>query len=196
MPNGHDWIARVTLLRIQPQRRCALRCSLRRAIGRGFLFSVAVFEGEQKPFRKPKRADDEDDRQRHPQNDVHPEWGVRTEFSGDRQRDDDAPDDHDQQGRGAVTDIEPGVIEAASRTARREAHPASEPTIQRMESSKDIIRGNVESLMKLIAAFDRADIEFIAEGAVSQGGGRGVRFKALAGTGGSGPSVPIGSRLA
>ncbi len=72
----------------------------------------------------------------------------------------------------------------------------SMPTIQRMESSKDIIRGNVESLMKLIAAFDRAGIEFIAEGAVSQGGGRGVRFKALAGTGGSGPSVPMGSRLA
>lgn len=72
----------------------------------------------------------------------------------------------------------------------------SMPTIQRMESSKDIIRGNVESLMKLIAALDRAGIEFIAEGAVSQSGGRGVRFKALAGTAGSGPSVPPGSRLA
>lgn len=72
----------------------------------------------------------------------------------------------------------------------------SMPTIQRMEASKDIIRGNVESLVKLIAALDRAGIEFIAEGAVSQGGGRGVRFKAFVGAGGSGPSIPTGSGLA
>jgi hypothetical protein len=69
------------------------------------------------------------------------------------------------------------------------------PTIQRMEASKDIIRGNVESLVKVIAAFDWAGIEFIAEGAVSRGGGRGVRCKALAETGGSGVSVPTGSRF-
>jgi transcriptional regulator with XRE-family HTH domain len=50
------------------------------------------------------------------------------------------------------------------------------PTIQRMESSKDIIRGNVDSLMKLIAALDSAGIEFIAQGAASPQGGRGVRF--------------------
>ncbi|NML10207.1 helix-turn-helix domain-containing protein [Sphingobium sp. AR-3-1] len=72
----------------------------------------------------------------------------------------------------------------------------SMPTIQRMEASKDIVRGNVESLMKLIAALDKAGIEFIAQGAASSGGGRGVRFKALTGTGGSGPSLPTGSRLA
>ena len=30
----------------------------------------------------------------------------------------------------------------------------SVPTIQRMEASEDTIRGNVESLMKLVAAFD------------------------------------------
>jgi hypothetical protein len=50
------------------------------------------------------------------------------------------------------------------------------PTIQRMEASKDIIRGNVDSLMKLIGALDGAGIEFIAEGAASRKGGRGVRF--------------------
>lgn len=51
------------------------------------------------------------------------------------------------------------------------------PTIQRMEASTDIVRGNVDSLMKLITAFDKAGLELIAEGATSHGGGRGVRLK-------------------
>ena len=54
----------------------------------------------------------------------------------------------------------------------------SAPTIQRMEASEGVIRGNVDSLMKLVAALDAAGIELIGEGAVSQGGGRGVRLKA------------------
>ncbi|MDG4884867.1 MULTISPECIES: helix-turn-helix transcriptional regulator [unclassified Mesorhizobium] len=54
----------------------------------------------------------------------------------------------------------------------------SVPTIQRMEASGSIIRGNVDSLMKLIAALEVAGIELIGEGAVSQSGGRGVRLKA------------------
>ena len=53
----------------------------------------------------------------------------------------------------------------------------SVPTIQRMEASEGVIRGNVESLMKLIAALDRAGIELINEGAVSETGGRGVRLR-------------------
>jgi transcriptional regulator with XRE-family HTH domain len=53
----------------------------------------------------------------------------------------------------------------------------SVPTIQRMEASEGVIRGNVESLMKLIAALDAAGIELIAEGAVSARGGRGIRLK-------------------
>lgn len=53
----------------------------------------------------------------------------------------------------------------------------SVPTIQRMEASEAVIRGNVDSLMKLIAALDAAGIELIAEGAVSAAGGRGVRLK-------------------
>jgi transcriptional regulator with XRE-family HTH domain len=32
------------------------------------------------------------------------------------------------------------------------------PTIQRMESSEDVIRGNVDSLMKVIAALEKAGI--------------------------------------
>ncbi len=58
-----------------------------------------------------------------------------------------------------------------------EASGLSLPTIQRMEASEGVIRGNVESLMKLIAALNAAGIELIGEGAVSSGGGRGVRLK-------------------
>ena len=46
-----------------------------------------------------------------------------------------------------------------------------------MEASDGVVRGNVESLMKLIAALERAGIELINEGATSDGGGRGVRLK-------------------
>lgn len=53
----------------------------------------------------------------------------------------------------------------------------SVPTVQRMEASNGVIRGNVDSLMKLIDALDAAGIELIGEGAISQGGGRGVRLK-------------------
>lgn len=54
------------------------------------------------------------------------------------------------------------------------------PTIQRMEASDGVVRGNVDSLVKLIAALDAAGIELIAENAVSHGSGRGVRLKAAA----------------
>jgi hypothetical protein len=40
-----------------------------------------------------------------------------------------------------------------------------------------VVRGNVDSLMKLVGALAAAGIELISEGAVSQGGGRGVRLK-------------------
>ena len=56
------------------------------------------------------------------------------------------------------------------------------PTIQRMEASHGLIRGNVDSLMKLVDALAAAGIELIqarhlVDVAVSQGGGRGVRLK-------------------
>jgi transcriptional regulator with XRE-family HTH domain len=54
------------------------------------------------------------------------------------------------------------------------------PTIQRMEASESVIRGNVDSLMKLVAALDAAGIELIGENAASAQGGRGVRLKARA----------------
>ena len=52
------------------------------------------------------------------------------------------------------------------------------PTIQRMEASEGVIRGNVDSLMKLIGALEMAGVELINEGAVSEKGGRGIRLKA------------------
>ncbi|HVC62907.1 MAG TPA: helix-turn-helix transcriptional regulator [Acetobacteraceae bacterium] len=52
------------------------------------------------------------------------------------------------------------------------------PTIQRMEASDGVVRGNVESLMKLVDAFQLAGIELINDGAASPTGGRGVRLTA------------------
>ena len=67
------------------------------------------------------------------------------------------------------------------------------PTIQRMETyaavfgrvipkleveaSDGVVRGNVDSLMKLVEALAASGIELIGEGAASHGGGRGVRMK-------------------
>lgn len=53
------------------------------------------------------------------------------------------------------------------------------PTIQRMEASEDIVRGNVDSLVRLVTALDAAGLELIGEGATSGGGGRGVRLKSV-----------------
>jgi Predicted transcriptional regulator with C-terminal CBS domains len=53
----------------------------------------------------------------------------------------------------------------------------SVPTIQRMEASDGVIRGNVDSLMKLIGALETSGIELIGDGAASSEGGRGIRLK-------------------
>jgi transcriptional regulator with XRE-family HTH domain len=51
------------------------------------------------------------------------------------------------------------------------------PTIQRMEASNGVVRGNVDSLMKLVDALAINGIELIGEDASSVTGGRGVRLK-------------------
>jgi transcriptional regulator with XRE-family HTH domain len=53
----------------------------------------------------------------------------------------------------------------------------SVPTIQRMEASDGVIRANVDSLMKLVAALESAGIELINPAAPSLAGGRGVRLR-------------------
>lgn len=70
----------------------------------------------------------------------------------------------------------------ASMDQRRLADLAglSLPTIQRMEASDGVVRGNVDSLMKLMGALEAAGVEFLADGAASPGGGRGVRLKQAA----------------
>ncbi len=61
--------------------------------------------------------------------------------------------------------------------ALAEAAGLSLPTIQRMEGSGGQVRGNVESLVRVVDALDRLGIELIGEGAASHDGGRGVRLK-------------------
>jgi predicted transcriptional regulator len=51
------------------------------------------------------------------------------------------------------------------------------PTIQRMEASEGQVRGNVDSLVKVVGALERAGVELIGDGVTSTGGGRGVRLK-------------------
>jgi transcriptional regulator with XRE-family HTH domain len=50
------------------------------------------------------------------------------------------------------------------------------PTVQRMEASEGVVRGNIDSLVKLIGALNEAGIEIISEDMPSQGRGRGVRL--------------------
>ena len=61
--------------------------------------------------------------------------------------------------------------------ALAELSRVSLPTIQRMEASDGNVRGVVDSLTKVVEAFDRAGLELIGENTVSQEGGRGVRFR-------------------
>jgi transcriptional regulator with XRE-family HTH domain len=61
--------------------------------------------------------------------------------------------------------------------ALAELSDLSVPTIQRMEASDGVIRGNVDSLMKLIGALDALGIVLIGDNATSEEGGRGVRLK-------------------
>jgi transcriptional regulator with XRE-family HTH domain len=53
----------------------------------------------------------------------------------------------------------------------------SVPTIQRMEASEGVVRGVVDTLMKVIQALDGAGVELIGENQTSERGGRGVRLK-------------------
>ena len=80
--------------------------------------------------------------------------------------------------------ITPGQMKAARALLGWDQHQLAEaagvslPTIQRMESSEGNVRGNVDTLVKVIDAMDRVGIELINEGGSSLQGGRGVRLKA------------------
>ncbi|WP_447251100.1 helix-turn-helix domain-containing protein [Mesorhizobium sp. ORM8.1] len=53
----------------------------------------------------------------------------------------------------------------------------SAPTIQRMEASQGDVRGVVDSLMKVINALNRADVDLLSEHVSSNDGGRGAGFR-------------------
>jgi len=54
------------------------------------------------------------------------------------------------------------------------------PTIQRMEASNGQVRGVVDTLVKVIGAFEGAGIELLGEYSSSVGTGRGVRLREVA----------------
>ena len=54
------------------------------------------------------------------------------------------------------------------------------PTIQRMEASDGQVRGVVDTLVKVVTAFEGAGIELIGENSTSIGIGRGVRLRETA----------------
>ncbi|ARR56198.1 transcriptional regulator [Rhizorhabdus wittichii DC-6] len=60
------------------------------------------------------------------------------------------------------------------------------PTIQRMEASEGTVRGVIDTLTKIVEAFDAAGVELIGNSAPSTGQGRGVRLKQAPGPAGAG----------
>jgi len=54
------------------------------------------------------------------------------------------------------------------------------PTIQRMEASDGVVRGVVDTLMKVIQALDAVGVELVGDNQTSERGGRGVRLKTTA----------------
>ena len=51
------------------------------------------------------------------------------------------------------------------------------PTIQRMEASEGVVRGVVDTLVKVTQALEEFGVELIGEGQPSAGSGRGVRLR-------------------
>ena len=51
------------------------------------------------------------------------------------------------------------------------------PTIQRMEASEGVVRGVVDTLVKVTQALEESGVELIGEGQPSAGTGRGVRLR-------------------
>ena len=51
------------------------------------------------------------------------------------------------------------------------------PTIQRMEASDGIVRGVVDTLVKVIAALEASGVVLVSDNQPSETGGRGVRLK-------------------
>ena len=50
------------------------------------------------------------------------------------------------------------------------------PTVQRMEASEGVVRGVVDTLVKVIQALEDAGVVLIGDNQTSDAGGRGVRL--------------------
>jgi hypothetical protein len=61
----------------------------------------------------------------------------------------------------------------------------SMPTIQKMEASEGNVRGMIDTLTKVVEAFERTGIEPIGDNATSSGGGRGVCYRLAGATRGA-----------
>lgn len=61
------------------------------------------------------------------------------------------------------------------------------PTIQRMEASDGVVRGVIDTLMKVVQALEESGVELIGDGQASERGGRGVRLKNPVSPGGQPP---------
>ena len=51
------------------------------------------------------------------------------------------------------------------------------PTIQRMEASDGVVRGVIDTLVKVIQALEESGVVLVDDGRPSESGGRGVRLK-------------------
>lgn len=70
-----------------------------------------------------------------------------------------------------------GLLDIDQRTLAERAG-VSLPTIQRMERHEGNVRGNIDTLTKIVEALDSAGVELIGGTSAGMGQGRGVRFKA------------------
>jgi hypothetical protein len=75
--------------------------------------------------------------------------------------------------------LEHSILAGLDQRRLAELAGLSVPTVQRMEASEGVVRGTVDSLMRLIVALEECGVELIGEDAVSAEGGRGVRLKKL-----------------
>ncbi len=51
------------------------------------------------------------------------------------------------------------------------------PTIQRMEASGGVVRGVIDTLVKVIKALEESGVVLVGDGQQSDAGGRGVRLR-------------------
>lgn len=53
----------------------------------------------------------------------------------------------------------------------------SVPTIQRLEKGDRVVKANMDTLMKILAVFERSGLQLISDGETSLSGGRGLRLR-------------------